>query len=93
MNSTTSLAIALGVCASLVLPACGGGAPESGATATSVKLQGAGASFPADYTASLYVDTEQTARTGYLVEFGESRQMFEDPSHRHTKQYMRGEFS
>ncbi len=48
MNSTTSLVIAFGVCASLALPACGGGGPESGAAAGgSVKLQGAGASFPA----------------------------------------------
>jgi hypothetical protein len=49
--------------------------------------------FPADYTGVLYVDTEQGARTGYLVEFGEPRLMFEDPSHHHTKQYIRGEFS
>jgi phosphate transport system ATP-binding protein len=47
----------------------------------------------ADYTGFLYVDTEQGARTGYLVEFGHSRQLFEDPSHHHTKQYIRGEFS
>ncbi|HEY1911065.1 MAG TPA: phosphate ABC transporter ATP-binding protein PstB [Vicinamibacterales bacterium] len=47
----------------------------------------------ADYTGFLYVDTERGARTGYLVEFGHSRQLFEDPSHHHTKQYIRGEFS
>ncbi len=47
----------------------------------------------ADYTGFLYVDTEQGTRTGYLVEFAESRQMFEDPTHHHTKQYIRGEFS
>jgi ABC-type glutathione transport system ATPase component len=47
----------------------------------------------ADYTGFLYVDTTQGGRTGYLVEFGQSRQIFEDPSHRHTKAYIRGEFS
>jgi phosphate transport system ATP-binding protein len=47
----------------------------------------------ADYTGFLYVDTNQGGRTGYLVEFGESRQIFEDPSHKHTKDYIRGEFS
>src|SRR6516162_2061904 len=35
----------------------------------------------ADYTGFLYVDTNQGGRTGYLVEFGESRQIFEDPAH------------
>jgi len=47
----------------------------------------------ADYTGFLYVDTNQGGRTGYLVEFGESRQIFEDPSQKHTKDYIRGEFS
>jgi phosphate transport system ATP-binding protein len=47
----------------------------------------------ADYTGFLYVDTNQGARTGYLVEFGDSRQIFENPSHQHTKDYIRGEFS
>ena len=47
----------------------------------------------ADYTGFLYVDTNQGGRTGYLVEFGASRQIFDDPSHHHTKQYIRGEFS
>jgi phosphate transport system ATP-binding protein len=47
----------------------------------------------ADYTGFLYVDTTQGGRTGYLVEFGQSSQIFEDPSHRHTKAYIRGEFS
>ena len=41
----------------------------------------------------LYVDTTQGGRTGYLVEFGDSRQIFEDPKHLHTQQYIRGEFS
>jgi phosphate transport system ATP-binding protein len=47
----------------------------------------------ADYTGFLYVDTSAGGRTGYLVEFGDSRQLFEDPQHQHTKQYIRGEFS
>jgi phosphate transport system ATP-binding protein len=47
----------------------------------------------ADYTGFLYVDTNQGGRTGYLVEFGRSRQIFENPAHEHTKQYIRGEFS
>jgi len=47
----------------------------------------------ADYTGFLYVDTSQGGRTGYLVEFAESRQIFEAPTHRHTQAYIRGEFS
>ncbi|MGH9143617.1 MAG: phosphate ABC transporter ATP-binding protein PstB [Vicinamibacterales bacterium] len=47
----------------------------------------------ADYTGFLYVDTSEGGRTGYLVEFAESRKIFEDPSNAHTQQYIRGEFS
>jgi phosphate transport system ATP-binding protein len=47
----------------------------------------------ADYTGFLYVDTTEGGRTGYLVEFGDSRQMFESPAHPFTQQYIRGEFS
>ncbi len=47
----------------------------------------------ADKTGFLYVDTSQGGRTGYLVEFGDSKQIFEDPHERHTQQYLRGEFS
>src|SRR5215831_18971055 len=47
----------------------------------------------ADYTGFLYVDTSEGGRTGYLVEYGDSRQVFEDPQHQHTQQYIRGEFS
>jgi phosphate transport system ATP-binding protein len=47
----------------------------------------------ADYTGFLYVDTTQGGRTGYLVEFGESKQMFGAPVHKHTQDYIRGEFS
>jgi len=47
----------------------------------------------ADYTGFLYVDTTQGGRTGYLVEFGDSKQVFNDPQHKYTKDYIRGEFS
>jgi phosphate transport system ATP-binding protein len=47
----------------------------------------------ADYTGFLYVDTNLGDRTGYLVEFGHSRQIFEAPAHPHTQQYIHGEFS
>jgi phosphate transport system ATP-binding protein len=47
----------------------------------------------ADRTGFLYVDTTQGGRTGYLVEFGDSYQIFNDPAHPHTQQYIRGEFS
>jgi ABC-type phosphate transport system substrate-binding protein len=95
--------------------------------AQTVKLQGAGASFPAplyskwfkelmvelksrytiaivthnlqqaarvaDNTGFLYVDTSQGSRTGYLVEFGATRQVFDNPRERHTQNYISGEFS
>jgi phosphate transport system ATP-binding protein len=47
----------------------------------------------ADHTGFLYVDTTQGGRTGYLVEFGDSKQIFQDPKHKHTQDYIRGEFS
>jgi phosphate transport system ATP-binding protein len=47
----------------------------------------------ADFTGFLYVDTSEGGRTGYLVEFGDSRQVFENPQQRQTQQYIRGEFS
>ena len=47
----------------------------------------------ADYTGFLYVDTTAGGRTGYLVEFEASKQLFENPQHQHTKEYIRGEFS
>jgi phosphate transport system ATP-binding protein len=47
----------------------------------------------ADRTGFLYVDTAEGGRTGYLVEFGETRQIFEAPQHRYTQAYVRGEFS
>jgi len=47
----------------------------------------------ADKTGFLYVDTSQGGRTGYLVEFGDSKEMFESPKEKHTREYIRGEFS
>jgi phosphate transport system ATP-binding protein len=47
----------------------------------------------ADKTGFLYVDTTQGGRTGYLVEFGDTKQIFEAPKEAHTQQYIRGEFS
>jgi len=47
----------------------------------------------ADMTAFLYVDTSGGGRTGYLVEYGQTEQIFEDPKQEYTKEYIRGEFS
>jgi len=47
----------------------------------------------ADKTGFLYVDTSHGGRTGYLVEFGDSKQIFNDPQEKHTQEYIRGEFS
>jgi phosphate transport system ATP-binding protein len=47
----------------------------------------------ADETGFLYVDTTGGGRTGYLVEFGNSEQLFADPKEQHTKEYIQGEFS
>src|SRR6516164_8373126 len=47
----------------------------------------------ADKTGFLYVDTSGGGRTGYLVEYGESKQIFENPKEKHTQDYIRGEFS
>ena len=47
----------------------------------------------ADKTGFLYVDTTQGGRTGYLVEFGDTKQIFSDPREKHTQEYIRGEFS
>ena len=44
----------------------------------------------ADLTGFLYVDTTQGGRTGYLVEFGDSKQLFEDPKEKYTRDYIRG---
>jgi phosphate transport system ATP-binding protein len=47
----------------------------------------------ADKTAFFYIDTSEGSRTGYLVEYGETLQVFEDPKQQATQQYVRGEFS
>src|SRR5499426_397875 len=40
----------------------------------------------ADKTGFLYVDTSAGGRTGYLVEFGDSHQLFQDPKQQHTQE-------
>ncbi len=47
----------------------------------------------ADRTAFMYVDTTGSGRTGYLVEYGETEQIFEDPQQDDTRRYVHGEFS
>ena len=47
----------------------------------------------ADKTGFLYVDTTQGGRTGYLVEYGVTKQVFEDPKEKHTQDYIHGRFS
>ena len=47
----------------------------------------------ADTTAFLYVDTTQGGRTGYLVEFGPTKGIFENPREKHTQDYIAGAFS
>jgi phosphate transport system ATP-binding protein len=47
----------------------------------------------ADQTAFLYVDTTQGGRTGYLVEQGPTKQIFENPREKHTQNYIAGAFS
>jgi phosphate transport system ATP-binding protein len=41
----------------------------------------------------MYVDTTDGGRTGYLVEYADTQQIFEAPQEEYTKQYIRGEFS
>src|SRR5262245_35762690 len=47
----------------------------------------------ADKTAFMYVDTSGGGRTGYLVEYGATKEIFNNPQEEYTKQYIRGEFS
>jgi len=47
----------------------------------------------ADMTAFLYVDTSQGGRTGYLVEYGSTEQIFNNPREKPTQEYIRGAFS
>jgi phosphate transport system ATP-binding protein len=46
----------------------------------------------ADMTAFLYVDTTSGGRTGYMVEYGPTKAIFENPQETHTQAYIRGEF-
>ena len=47
----------------------------------------------ADKTAFLAVDISKGGRTGYLVEYAPTQQIFESPQEELTKEYVRGEFS
>ncbi|MGC8658263.1 MAG: phosphate ABC transporter ATP-binding protein PstB [Desulfomonilaceae bacterium] len=47
----------------------------------------------ADNTGFMYVDTSRGGRTGYLVEFGPSDQLFNYPKEQYTHDYIRGRFS
>jgi len=47
----------------------------------------------ADMTAFLYVDTTGGGRTGYLVEYSPTAEMFQNPKEKYTKDYLSGEFS
>jgi phosphate transport system ATP-binding protein len=47
----------------------------------------------ADKVGFLYVDTTQGGRTGYLVEFGDAKQIFDNPREKHTQEYIGGKFS
>jgi phosphate transport system ATP-binding protein len=47
----------------------------------------------ADETAFFSVDISKGGRTGYLVEFGRTGQIFEDPKEELTKKYISGQFS
>jgi phosphate transport system ATP-binding protein len=51
------------------------------------------ASRVADKTAFLYVDTSQGGRTGYLVEYGDTKEIFQNPKEKHTQDYIAGAFS
>jgi phosphate transport system ATP-binding protein len=47
----------------------------------------------ADTTAFFAVDISRSGRTGYLVEVGPTKQIFEEPREALTREYVRGEFS
>lgn len=47
----------------------------------------------ADRTAFLFVDTTRGGRTGYLIEYRKTDELFADPREERTKEYIRGEFS
>jgi phosphate transport system ATP-binding protein len=47
----------------------------------------------ADQTAFFAVDISRGGRTGYLVEMGPTKELFENPQEQLTKEYLHGEFS
>ncbi|MGD9824126.1 phosphate ABC transporter ATP-binding protein PstB [Desulfobacter sp.] len=47
----------------------------------------------ADQTAFFSVDISKGGRTGYLVEMGPTKELFENPQEELTKEYLHGEFS
>jgi phosphate transport system ATP-binding protein len=47
----------------------------------------------ADKTAFFYVDTSNNGRIGYLVEYGDTKQIFGSPVEKHTQDYIAGAFS
>jgi len=47
----------------------------------------------ADETAFMYVDTSNNGRTGYLVEYSDTKSLFNSPREVYTQQYLSGEFS
>jgi phosphate transport system ATP-binding protein len=47
----------------------------------------------ADRTAFFYVDTTQGGRTGFLIEQGETKTLFESPQQKQTQEYIAGAFS
>jgi phosphate transport system ATP-binding protein len=47
----------------------------------------------ADKTGFFYVDTTQGGRTGYLIEYGDTRGLFENPREKQTQEYIAGAFS
>ena len=47
----------------------------------------------ADMTAFFSVDISQGSRTGYLVESGPTKEIFESPREQLTKEYVTGQFS
>ncbi len=47
----------------------------------------------ADWTGFMMVDTSRGGRTGYLVEFEETKKLFDEPAEDLTREYLQGEFS
>jgi phosphate transport system ATP-binding protein len=47
----------------------------------------------ADTTSFFYVDTTRGGRTGYLVESGPTKELFDNPREQHTRDYVAGAFS